>query len=75
MMASDEDDTNRTNLTILDKSRLEDLQIGEYFDGELGNWRILRYKDSYNVMLFNSKIKQEFSSYQNVEEVIKFLNT
>lgn len=75
MFAADEDSTNSTKLTEFDLSRLDELEIGGFFDGELSNWRVLRYKDSYNIMLFNCGKKREFTEHKNKEEVIKFLNS
>lgn len=74
MFASDEDSTESTKLTLFDINRLDELEIGDFFDGEKGNFRILRYKDDYNVMLFNSKTKQEFSTHITKKDVIEFLN-
>ncbi|MEK6880268.1 MAG: hypothetical protein AABY22_11695 [Nanoarchaeota archaeon] len=74
MFAADEDDTNSTKLTDFDLARLEDLDVGESFEGEYGNFKILRYKNSYVVFLKNCFRRKDFNELATKEQVIEFLN-
>ena len=72
MFATSEDDTNSLRPTSFDVARIDSLSIGESVDGELGNWTVLRYKDSYVLMTQNSPkiINKEFKTQK---ELIRFL--
>lgn len=72
MFAADESDTNSLIPTSFDVARIDSLSIGESVTGELGNWVVLRYKDSYVLMTQNSPrvINKEFKTQK---ELIRFL--
>lgn len=74
MFAADEENNDSIKPTKFDLEKLDCLQVGDYFDGETGGFRILRYKDDYNVMLFNSTTKKEFTTHLTKESIINFLN-
>jgi hypothetical protein len=66
--------SNSIKPTQLDLVKLNNLKCGEFWDGELQNWRVLAYKNSFIVVLFNHVIKEEFSEFETIEEIIDFLN-
>ena len=71
-MLLDDADTNSIKPTKFDLEKLDSLNIGDLFDGEKQNFRILRYKDSYVCILSNHYTKQEYSEFKNKEELIEF---
>lgn len=73
MTFSDQSDNNSIKPTHFDLARLNALEVGGTVDGELGNWRALRYKDSYILMLFNSPDKKEYSEFIDLESMVVFM--
>ena len=73
-MLLDDADTNSIKPTKLDISKINSIEIGDYFDGELDNWRVLKYKDSWVCLLYNHHTKKEYSEFKSKEELIEFLN-
>jgi hypothetical protein len=74
MLMEDQSGSNSIKLTKLDSARLNNLEIGSDFVGELQNFKILRYKNDYVLILFNHHTKKDFQEFMTKEELIKFLN-
>lgn len=68
----DEDDTNSLVPTPFDLQRLEAMAIGDTLEGELGNWKVMKYEREYLVLLNNRR--NPFIELPNLKEVIVFLN-
>jgi len=74
-MLTDDAGTNSTYPTKFDVQRINELGVGDYMDGEKGNFRVLKYKESYVVLLFNSPSKNEYSEFSTLKQVFAFLKT
>lgn len=70
---SDEDDTNSIKPTDFDVLRLEAMDVGDKLDGELGNWRVFRYKSGYHLFLLNSLDSKEFEKFQSLDDLVSYL--
>jgi len=57
--------------------RIESMEIGDSLEGESGNFRILRYKDTYFLFLqHEGKIRQHHclgKEFDTLEDLLKFL--
>lgn len=73
-MSLEDADTNSIKPTYLDLNRLEHLEVGGYFDGELNNWRIIKYDNEYVLLLFNNVKYKDFQEFSNLEKLLEFLN-
>lgn len=67
-------DTNSIKPTDLDLNRIKSLEIGGYFDGELNNWRIIKYDNEYILILFNNVKYKDFQEFSTLEKLLEFLN-
>ena len=73
-MLLDDADTNSIKPTQFDLDRLSNLEVGEDFVGEKQNFKILRYKNDYVIILYNHTKKKDFIEVKDIEGVIKYLN-
>ena len=74
MTLDSEDDTNSIKPTKFDIERLLAMRVGETVNHEVQNWRILRYSDSYILILENSSTESSFKEFFSLSELIEFLN-
>jgi hypothetical protein len=72
---SDEDETNSLIPTKLDLERLNDLETNSFLDGELSTWRILRYSNSYCLIIKVKNWKgKNFFEFANLDILLNYLN-
>jgi len=72
MFATDEDDTNNIKPTDFDKQRIKDMEIGAVVEGELGNWKVMKYKKEYTVLFYNNP-KYQMMDFKSYSDLIMFL--
>lgn len=68
---------NSLKPTQLDLDKINSLNIGESMISENRNFKIMRYKDEYVLLLFNSYNYKDFSEWggaDGLNRLIKFLN-
>ena len=72
MFATEEDENSKSlKPTTFDIARLEDLEIGQKVEGEIGNWQVFRYKNDYTLICNKIKTPRIF---KKLKDLINFLN-
>lgn len=77
MFTPETENNDSFQLSRLDQNRLEDMEIGDLMDGELGDFRVLRYKDVYMLFVFNEsllrKTQTTHKEFASLKDLISFL--
>ncbi len=71
-MFDTEDNENSIKPTILDKIRIESLEIGEDCSAESDNFKVFRYPKEWSLVLL-SKPKRPLLSFRNSGDLLNFL--
>lgn len=73
-MAALEDNKDSDSLipTDFDKNKLESLSIGESWEGELGNWKVMRYKGCFCLMVYRKDWIYEFDELEPLIKALTF---
>ena len=74
MFDVDEDGTNSIKPTDFDKARLESMNIGETIEGELCNWKVIRYLNDYTLILYDHPKAKDVLDFDLLEELVEFLD-
>lgn len=73
-MLLDDADTNSIIPSQFDMERISEIEIGEKIDLENGNASILRYKDSWVVLLNNHPKFNSYNEFKTKQEMLDFLH-
>ncbi len=73
MFGTEEEESKSLIPTNFDTCRLEALEIGDKLQGELDNWTVFRYRNSWDVILSN-KNKRPMLSFKTLDNLLAFLN-
>ncbi|MEK6884424.1 MAG: hypothetical protein AABY22_32630 [Nanoarchaeota archaeon] len=61
-------------LTNFDLARLEDMSEGDTIDGECGLWRVIRYSNSYSLILDYSSIMTSQTEFTSIDKLKHWFN-
>ena len=69
----DAEDSPVTDLkpTDLDLIRLEEAELGERIEGEMGTWTVFKYKDGYTLMV--NRLTDNFKEFKSLKELVFYL--
>ncbi len=73
MPTFDLEDNDNFSLTTLDTYRIEDLGIGEILEGEAGNFKVKRTKNSYELYIRNESLIRKHQTLQMTFPTLKRL--
>lgn len=68
----DAEDSPDPSLTLLDKERLLDLEIGESLETESGAAKIMRYKNEYVVSINFGDF--ELKEFKNIRDIVRYFD-
>ena len=68
----DAEDNPNPSLTLLDKERLLDLEIGDSLETESGAAKIFRYKNEYVVSINLGDF--ELKEFKNIRDVVRYFD-
>ena len=71
MFDLEDDDRDTFSPTVLDKLRLEDMEIGDKIEAESGAWTVFLYRDGYS--LISNKIRMPLT-FKKLNDLITYLN-
>ncbi len=71
MFDLEDDDRQSFTPTILDKLRLEDMEIGDKTESESGIWTVFLYRDGYS--LISNKIRMPLT-FKKLSDLLNYLD-
>ncbi len=71
-MLQDKPDNNFFKVTTLDIEKLKSLEIGNLMDAESGQWRALRYKNEYVLILYIAQNNFK-DGLKDINELVNYL--
>jgi len=74
MFAADQDDTNSIIPSQFDCERINDMSVGDKVELENGNASIIKYRDSWVVLLQNNPKFGNYQEFKTKNDMMEFLN-